>query len=184
MQIWRAGHALGFNMFGDGKDGAIDCLGNNIVALPGMIVRVAVGVATHTYDEQGNIVATEEPYSYHALVTACQRSWDPIGKSYKVAATSTCAVQVLRFDFELKRFFHDNKTWITTELALRDIRKYRVAEIITTDVLSAENIVKMVPVAWYPHKNRLEYKVQLGPHMLACMEFPDGKLFFMRSIAV
>jgi len=117
-EIWQDAIDLGFIMYGP-KVGDVNCIDSNWFALPGMVVRVALGEATYTYDEEGELKETVEPYSYYALVTGVQRQWNTITRSWKLHETSGCAVQVQRIDDG--RLLHDNKVWISTLKKLLDM---------------------------------------------------------------
>jgi hypothetical protein len=170
--IWRDALALGMKMYGtnepdeDEEEEPVNCLDANFLALPGMVVRVGIGKATKTFDADGNITETVEPYSYYGLVTGCQRQWNTLTKSWNTHPTSGCAVQVLRFDTEPEeeRIYLDNKVWISTLKLFNDDSKYSVLEIMTYDVLSVQNLVDMNIDIFYPYNNRVEFKLVKAVH--------------------
>ena len=164
-EMWAAGRSIGMNQYGTGVEGEVDCVENNILAFPGMIVEVTEGVEKIRKDSDGNEY-TVPPYKYDALVLAVQRNWDKISRSYTICTTSTCSVLVLRLDSEQKCLLFDHKDWISTCVHCRDKSKERVTARITSDVLSAEHVVTMLDCGVVGgHTLTLDFRVELGPHI-------------------
>ena len=166
-EIWAAGRSIGMNQYGTGVEGEIDCVENNILAFPGMIVEVTEGFGKIKKDNEGNEY-TVPPYKYDGLVLAVQRNWDKFSRTYTICTTSTCSVLVLRLDSEQKCLYFDHKDWISTWVHYREKTKERVTARITSDVLSAEHIVTMLECGVVGgHTRTLDFRVELGPHICA-----------------
>lgn len=164
-ELLALGRSIGMNQYGTGVEGEVDCVENNIVVFPGMIVEVTEGFEKIKIGEDGKEY-TVPPYKYDALVLALQRNWDKISRTYTICATSTCSVLVLRLDSAQKCLFFDHKEWISNWIHCRDKSKERVTAAITSDVLTAEHVVTMLDCGIVGgHTLTLDFRVELGPHI-------------------
>ena len=173
-EIFAEAHTRGFDMYGPKGEGAINCVGHNHLALPGMIVRVAVGLESKIYDKDGNLKETIEPFRYYALVIGSQRGWfkgfkgdadDPAQPgSWTINKRSPCLALIVRIEPEEKRLYLDDNIWRSCERVLPDKKKERIDQIVSTELMDTEDLVALLNFhgVYGGRTGRKEYRATTG----------------------
>lgn len=173
-EIWAAGIGLGFGMYG--LAGGVNCVKNNFVALPGMIVGIMEGGEKVITGEDGQPI-TIPPYCYDALVLGAQRQYNYRSKSWHIGDDSICAVLVVRINHAEKRLEFQHRDWIPTQRPYSSRKKGTVYKLISTEPLSVEDVITMTSGhgVFGTQTDRRDFEVVLGKHKFESQD-PAGTM--------